>query len=227
VTSLHGSRLAPDERRDQLIRLGVELVGRDGYDQLSITAIARAAGISKGLLYHYFATKSDFVVAVLRQAREELEQRMGFDESLSPVARLDANLDAFLAYAEEHAAGYRALARARTGDDEAIREELAVGRHRRIGTLTNLAAQLAGVERREIESPALTTVLSGWLAFSEDVVVRWLTERHLSRDQVRDLLRQALLANLASVSAVDATPAATRLAEAALSAAGGPAPVAT
>src|SRR5215208_3331054 len=98
MASLQGSRLAPDERRDHLIRMGVELLGRRAYDQLSITELARAAGISKGLLYHYFTTKSEFVVAVLRQSREELERRITFDPALEPPARLDAGLDAFLAF---------------------------------------------------------------------------------------------------------------------------------
>src|SRR3954454_8250004 len=108
VTSLHSSRLARDERRDQLIRMGVELLGRRPYDQISITQLAQAAGISKGLLYHYFATKSDFVVAVLRQSRGQLEQRLTFDPSLEPAARLDAGLETFLNFVEEHAAGFKA-----------------------------------------------------------------------------------------------------------------------
>jgi AcrR family transcriptional regulator len=215
VTSLHSSRLARDERRDQLIRMGVELLGRRPYDQISITQLAQAAGISKGLLYHYFATKSDFVVAVLRQSREELEQRMSFDPSLEPAARLDAGLDAFLAFVEEHAAGYMALARARYGEDDAIRAELAEGRQRRVTMLVGLAAALAGTDRTELESPTLETVIAAWLSFSEELVVRWLAEREIERDDVRHRLRQAFLANLASVAAVERTPAAAQLAEAA------------
>src|SRR4051812_25945108 len=93
---------------------------------MSITELAQAAGISKGLLYHYFPTKSDFIVAVFRHAREELEQRMAGSE---------ASLDAFLDYVEEHAEGFLALAHARSGDDEAIRAELAEGRRRRVAQL--------------------------------------------------------------------------------------------
>jgi AcrR family transcriptional regulator len=222
VTVSHGSRLAPDERRDQLISMGVQLLGARAYDQMSITELAQAAGISKGLLYHYFPTKTDFVVAVLRRSRDELEARMVFDPALEPAARLDAALDTFLGFVEEHAAGFLALTRAREGQDEAIVAELAEGRRRRVSRLIDGAAALAGVERSELESPALESVLAGWLAFGEEIIVRWLAEHELSRDQVRHLLRQALLGGLVSVAGVDGTPAAARLAEAAERAAHAP-----
>ena len=153
VATARGSRLAPDERRDHLIAMGLELLGRRPYDQMSITELAEAAGISKGLLYHYFPTKSDFVIAVLRRSREELEYRMALDPSLSAEAALDAGLNGFLSFVEDHAAGYQAIAHARSGGDEAIRAELARGRRRRIGLLTGLAARLAGERARRDRIP--------------------------------------------------------------------------
>jgi AcrR family transcriptional regulator len=51
------TRLDVDERRTQLVELGLEHFGERAYDDVSIDAIAEAAGISKGLLYHYFPTK--------------------------------------------------------------------------------------------------------------------------------------------------------------------------
>ena len=185
---------------------------------MSITELAEAAGISKGLLYRdYFPMKSDFVIAVLRRylAGGSSKYRMALDPSLSAEAALDAGLNGFLSFVEDHAAGYLAIAHAGSGGTEAIRAELARGRRRRIGLLTGLAARLAGSERGEIASPALEAVLGGWLACTETVVVRWLSERELARDEVGRLLRRALLAALSSVAEVDARPAAARLAAAA------------
>jgi AcrR family transcriptional regulator len=215
MAASHGSRLAHDERRDQLIEMGLQLLGQRSYDQISITEIARASGISKGLLYHYFPTKNDFVIAVLRRAREDLDTRIAFDPTLDAAGRLDAALDAFLSFAEEHAAGFQAIARARTGGDDAIRAELAEGRQQRIGWLMAFGAALADVGLDELASPALEAAVGGWLASSEEVIVRWLSRRELTREAVRHLLRQSLLAAYASVAAVDGTAAAARLAEAA------------
>ena len=197
--------------------LGLELLGRTPHDQVSIGEIARAAGISKGLLYHYFPTKSDFVVSVLRASRDELERRMAPDLSvpMSAGERLDASIDAFLAYVEDRATGFLAVARAREGDDEAIRNVLQEGRRRRVSAMVEFAAALAAVPRAEVESPALEAAIEGWLAFCEGVVVRWLAGRDLPREDVLHLLRQNLLAVYESVAGVDARPAVARLAEAA------------
>jgi AcrR family transcriptional regulator len=211
------TRLPHDERREQLVRLGLELLGRTPHDQVSIGAIARAAGISKGLLYHYFPTKSDFVVAVLRQSRDELERRMApdFSVSMSVSERLDASLDAFLGFAEERAAGFLAVSRARGGEDAAIRDVLLDGRRRRVDAMVQFAAALAGSPREELESPALEAAIEGWLWACEGVVVRWLADEDLSRVEVGHLLRHSLLAALGSVAGIDPRPAVARLAESA------------
>ena len=70
------ARMSTDERREQLLSAGVELLGRRGHDEVSIEEIAEAAGVSKGLLYHYFPTKKDFVLAALERGQEELAERL-------------------------------------------------------------------------------------------------------------------------------------------------------
>jgi AcrR family transcriptional regulator len=214
VTTSKGTRLPPDERREQLVALGLELLGRTPPDQVSIEAIARAAGISKGLLYHYFPTKSDFVVAVLRQWRDELERRMAPDPSLAltPGERLDASIDAFLGYVSEHAVGFMSVARARGGEDDAIRAAIAENRARRVTAMVDFAAALAGAPREDVESPALSAALEGWLGFCEGVVSSWLAREDLGRAEVRHLLRENLLGTFAAVAAIDPRPAAARLA---------------
>lgn len=208
------TRLPPDERREQLVRLGLELLGRTPHDQVSIEAIARAAGISKGLLYHYFPTKSDFVAAVLRQSHAELERRMAPDLSVAMTAgeRLDATLDAFLGYVEEHAAGFLAVTHARAGGDDAVRAILVEQRAARVDSMAGFAAALAGAPREDVASPALTLVLEGWLFFCDGVVAGWLAREELSRPEILHLLRESLLAALASVAGTDPRPGATRLA---------------
>ena len=215
-------RLPPDERRDELVRLGLEMLGQRAYDQVSVAELAEAAGISKGLLYRYFPTKSHFVVAVLRHARGELDTRLMLGADADPVAWLDTALEGVLAYVEERAAGFVAIIRARGGDDPLITAELDEVRRVRLALLGEFAARLAGVDRAALESPALRAALGGWLAFFEEVVLGWLTERRLERGQVRIILRQALLGALAAPASVDATAASARLGEAAARAAATP-----
>lgn len=218
MTTTKGTRLAPDERREQLVALGLDLLGRTPPEQVSIEAIARHAGISKGLLYHYFPTKSDFVVAVLRRSRDEMERRMAPDLSveLSVGERLDASIDGFLGYVEEHAVGFLAIAHARGGEDAAICAVIAENRAKRVTAMVDFAAALSCGPRDEVESPALVVALEGWLSFCEGVVSNWLARREdLGRAEVRYLLRENLLATLVANAGVDPRPAAVQLARSA------------
>ena len=52
--------LASDDRREQLLDLGLKLFASRSYEEVAIDDIAREAGISKGLLYHYFGRKRLF-----------------------------------------------------------------------------------------------------------------------------------------------------------------------
>ena len=66
------TRLDVDERRRRLLERGADLFARHSYDELSMAAIAREAGVSKALLYHYFPSKQDFFGAVLAEGAAEL-----------------------------------------------------------------------------------------------------------------------------------------------------------
>ena len=102
-------RLDVDERRRRLLELGVELFTRHTYAELSMAAIAREAGISKALLYHYFPSKQAYFVATLQQQAEELGRLIAVDPALPPVEQLTRALDAFLGWVEENAEGYGKL----------------------------------------------------------------------------------------------------------------------
>ena len=64
--------MRPDGRREQLLDLGVRLLATRSLDKLSIEMLAEEAGISRGLLYHYFGNKQDFHRAVVRRAADDL-----------------------------------------------------------------------------------------------------------------------------------------------------------
>src|SRR5215208_831052 len=63
------TRMPVDERRRQLLERGAELFATHSFGELSMARIAREAGISKALLYHYFPSKQDFFVATLQPGR--------------------------------------------------------------------------------------------------------------------------------------------------------------
>lgn len=197
-------RMTTDDRREQLLRAGSELLGRRPYDELSIDEIARAAGISKGLLYHYFPTKNDFVVAVLRQEVERVTALTAPDPSLPPLEQIDAALDAFLDYVEHHASGFATIFRTRGGGDPEIRAVLEEGRERRIEVLLGgIAGSLLSDDEAGRDSAALRSAVQGWIFFVEGVLLRWLDKRDLERAQLRELLRTVLIDSLRAAATVD------------------------
>src|SRR5215218_10888924 len=105
------TRMRGDERREQLLSAGVELLAHRGHDEVSIDQIADAAGVSKGLLYHYFPTKKDFILAALGRGEEQLAERLRPDPALDPEAQLEKSLEAFLDDVETHKSAYTAIFR--------------------------------------------------------------------------------------------------------------------
>ena len=195
-------RLSTDARREQLLTSGVRLLATRSYDEVSIEEIARAAGVSKGLLYHYFPTKKDFLIAAIERGQDNLAALTAPDPGLPPTEQLAASLDRFLDFVEEHEAAYAAIFRSRGGGDAEIQAALEVGRRQRMdGVLSTLAGwedPPASVER----TPALETAVQGWFFFIEGAVLRWLERRDLERDELRELLASALMGSLAAAESL-------------------------
>ncbi len=195
-------RLSTDARREQLLVAGARLLAERPYDEVSIEEIARAADVSKGLLYHYFPTKKDFIIAAIERGQEELAQLTAPDPNLPPAEQLGASLDRFLDFVEEHEAAYAAIFRSRGGGDPAIQAVLEAGRQQRmdavIESLASWEAAPANVER----TPTLETAVQGWFFFVEGAVLRWLERRDVERDELRELLGLALIGSLQAAETV-------------------------
>jgi len=115
------TRLSPDARRAQLIALGVDMLATRTLDELSVEEIAKQAGISRGLLFHYFASKQEFHVEVARAAAAELIARTEPDRSLPPLDALHGALTAFMDYVVENPDNYKSLVRGAASGDADMR----------------------------------------------------------------------------------------------------------
>jgi AcrR family transcriptional regulator len=179
------TRLQVDERRRRLLELGAELFARHTYEELSMARIAREAGISKALLYHYFPSKQAYFSATLEQAAEELAEVTAPDPARPPVEQLSASLDAYLAWVERHMGAYDKLIRS-VGAVPEVREMV---ERVRDDTADRI---LAGIAQGEPE-PALRAAVRGWLWFMDGVVLDWIEHRDLERQRLQGLLLGTLL----------------------------------
>src|SRR6476659_6377801 len=115
-------RMSPDHRREQLLALGVRLLSTRSLDELSIETLAEEAGISRGLLYHYFGNKQDFHRAVVRQAADDLIRVTAPVHEGAPLERLARSLDAYVDYVATNFAGYVSLVRGAASGNEDLQE---------------------------------------------------------------------------------------------------------
>lgn len=181
------TRLAPAQRRAQLIELGVRMLATRTLDDLSVEDLAQEAGISRGLLFHYFASKHEFHVEVVRAAAAELLARTEPSPQLAPTDALRAGLAAFVGYVEENPDGYRSLVRgAATGDPE-LRQ---IFEETRAALASRVVAVLAELGLPSGERAMLA--VHGWVAFVEECVVRSIDGGIRGRAALLDLLGGAL-----------------------------------
>jgi AcrR family transcriptional regulator len=196
------TRLAVDARREQLLRVGVELLRVRTPDEISVDDVARSAGISRGLLYHYFEDRDAFVVAVLEQASDELRQALRDDRQLGGRERIEAAVDAFIGFAEAHAAGFRAVL---TGavTNRKVAALIEQTRERDLDTFVAAIATTTADPKAARRSNVLRTALYAHMHFMEGAVVRWLTRREITREQLQSLILRGLDGTLAAAQSVD------------------------
>ncbi len=181
------TRLQQDERRAQLLELGGELFNSRPYDEVSVDDLAAAAGISKGLLYHYFPSKRDLYVATLRSSADELLRATEPDPALQPLERLAVGVDAYLRHVEENTVGYASLLRGGIGTDSEVAAVVDDTR----GIMIDRILRDIPLER---PAPALRLALRGWIGFVESAGLEWAENKAVPREKVSSVLISVLQA---------------------------------
>jgi AcrR family transcriptional regulator len=184
-------RLQVDERRDQLLALAADLFARNAFAELSMARIAREAGISKALLYHYFPGKQELFVATLQQAAEELREATEPPPDLPALEALAHSVEAFLAWIEQHETAYRKLLESAGSVPEvgALIDEVRDRTSARI---------LDGLGAGATPPPRMRTAVRSWLWQMDGAILDWLEHRDLTRTELRDFLLGALGGALAA-----------------------------
>ncbi|MEV0582906.1 TetR/AcrR family transcriptional regulator [Nonomuraea sp. NPDC050310] len=88
-----------DQTRQSLLREGRRLFTAEGYAAVSLAQIVTAAGVTKGALYHHFASKADLFRAVLAEVQAEVAREVAqtADAQPDPWSQFVAGCHAFLA----------------------------------------------------------------------------------------------------------------------------------
>src|SRR3954471_24195989 len=151
--------------------------------------IAREAGISKALLYHYFPSKDEFFRAALTEAATELAQRTAPDESLPAEEQLRASTRAFVDWIGERGPAYMKLLQS-IGAVPELRETMTGIRD---FTSTRI---LDGLVPENERTPAKRAAVRAWLWFMDGVLLDWIEHGDRDADAVSEQLVDSLVALL-------------------------------
>jgi AcrR family transcriptional regulator len=187
-------RLAGDERRRQIISVARELFAKRPYTDVSTTDIARAAGVTHGLLTYHFGSKRNLYLAVLRST-------LGVPKAPGPIDVTDPDLDNaldemtewWLDQLEGNPELWLAALSARgMGRDPEVEQLLDGIEHR---ARSDLVGYLTA--RDPAEAPAeMWAVVAAWQGLAEATGVEWVKSQRITRAQAKVLILEGLRALL-------------------------------
>jgi AcrR family transcriptional regulator len=178
-------RRSAGDRRAQLVQIGLELLPTTPVQELTIDEVARRAGISRSLLFHYFATKRDYYTAVTRAAADLLWEHLLPRPGTPPEVQVTGMLDRYVGWVETFRETHLAFVRGAAGGDPWVSEVYEETRTR----LVDVALAALGLP----DDALRRQLVLAWFAFTEDLVGQWTREpTTMTRDELLVLLRDVL-----------------------------------
>lgn len=192
-------RLDLEVRREQLLAAAFDLFVSKTYDEVGIEDVARAAGASKGLLYHYFPTKKELYRAAVQRGADLLLERTFMPPEVPPLERLERGLAAYFDYVEEHGAAYAALMGSGVGIDAEVAAVVEA-------TRVEIADRIFEALPLPHVDVAVRAAVRGWIGFVEATALDWLRQGQPTIETLRGLAAEVLTAAIVKAAGVSTLP---------------------
>jgi AcrR family transcriptional regulator len=190
------------EARARLLRSATNLLAGRGIAGTSMRAVAEDAGVNVQLIYHYYGSKPELILATVQAALARSSADLDRAEAApDPAAALRLLVGAYSIRDEERLVAQRVVAEAIAAGDAAVLPAISTaisGTARRLGDIVR-AGITRGIFRTDVDVPMTVTSLVGlplWYAASWPLVSQLVSsasperlERHLET-----LLVDAILA---------------------------------
>ncbi|MDP5314725.1 MULTISPECIES: TetR/AcrR family transcriptional regulator [Streptomyces] len=201
-------RLSVEERRTQLLGAALTLFAHRAPDEVSLDEVATVAGVSRPLVYRYFpGGRQQLYEAALRSAAEQLILCFAEPAVGPPTERVTRVLDRYLAFVDEHDAGFSALLRGGSVA-ETSRTSTIVDEVRRAAAEQILLHLGRGTGTGSEPAPRLRMMVRTWIAAVEAASLIWLDEgKQPPASDLRDWLVDQFIGLLAVTAATDAETA--------------------
>lgn len=181
-------RLSYDERRDQILQAATRLFLERPYSQVSISDLAEAAGVARGLLHHYFDSKRDLYLEVVREVARAAGAPL---PTAGPPASDDRGwaqaIDALLRFVADNPKLW--LNAASLAGPEADDEVASILDESREVLAEQTIAALGLADR---DTPRLRALVRGYGGLVQEITLEWLQRGRLSRDQAHAVLVRTL-----------------------------------
>jgi AcrR family transcriptional regulator len=180
------SRLDPEQRREQILDAANALFSERGFDEVSVEDIASSAGVTRGLVHHYFGGRKEVYIGLLERLGAEREEQVPPPVGRSARARLADSVSRWLDWTEQNRMIY--LSTIGRGEDiaDADVRRVVVGLVRRAVAL--VAARHADIAD---DSPRLRYALECWTGLNRAATRRWL-RGEATREATHELIASTL-----------------------------------
>jgi AcrR family transcriptional regulator len=179
-------RLDPAQRREQILDAAGALFAARAYDEVSIEDIASAAGVTRGLVHHYFGGRNDVYVALLERLGAQREDQLRPPAGRSARARVADTVSRWLDWTEANRTIWLAtIAHGQDITDPEVRRVVAELVRRAVALLAAYHADIAQ------DSPRLRYALECWTGLNRTATRRWL-RGEATREATHELLASTL-----------------------------------
>jgi len=187
------NRLEHDERRSQILAHARRLFSERHFGAVSTIEIARAAGVARGLIHHYFGTKRDLYLEALQTMVSMPLQPVPTElDGREPEQLLGEGVDRWLEMLSRNRETWIAARGAqgfgRDADVEAILEDA------REKAVDEVIAAMRPTEPPAAAPPEFRALVRAYAGLAEATSLEWLQHGRLTRPQARALLYEAFVA---------------------------------
>jgi AcrR family transcriptional regulator len=199
VTVVPRRRLSSEQRRNQLLDTAEVLFSSAGYEATTMEDIARAAGVTRAVVYANFDVKEDLLRAGVERARAELTAR--FDrlrssaEGLPPAELITQGGEIFFSLLEEAPSRWALMFAPSLAVSASTAKRIAQMRSATILQIVDIAL-LAQIQTPRENIEAVSYMISG---VGEQLGRWWLTQPDVPRSTVVAIYRDFIINGLSVI----------------------------
>ncbi|TFC06300.1 TetR/AcrR family transcriptional regulator [Cryobacterium mannosilyticum] len=189
------TRLSPEQRRAQLVSIGVASLAGHPLESLTMEYLSAEAGVSRGLLFHYFVSKKGMHREVVRTARDSMLRATKPSADLPPDDRLRDTLERIVRFVRDHRGTFYSLVRGVASGDTEVRDVVDQARALQAQRVIDVLLELGFPD-----SDMLRIAMRSWVAFVEEILVESALNTEMPSAEIVSFLERSAKAIAASVA---------------------------